>query len=180
MRKSLTILSALAVGSLSFQALADSPNWRYVEGGYANYDTDYEDFDGLTISSKYLLENNIFLNAEYTNVSEDDFDINTTTLGGGYRFVLNGMTDAYVGANFERIDTDGGDENGYSVNAGVRSMVLQEVEVMAEVGYYDVYDGDVTMKVGANYYFAPRWAAGVSFKKMDDADLTQVTARYTF
>ena len=79
-----------------------------------------------------------------------------------------------------QVDTDAADENGYSVNTGVRSMVTQEVELMGEVGYYDVDDGDVTMKVGANYYFAPSWAAGVSYKKIGDIDMTQITARYTF
>ncbi len=180
MRKSILLSSALIAGSMSFSALADSPDWRYVEGGYALLDTDATEFDGAGVNAKYLLQNNIYLNGEYSNVTDNGFDINMATAGVGYRMPLNGNTDAYVGANFERIDTDAADENGYSVNTGVRSMVTQEVELMGEVGYYDVDDGDVTMKVGANYYFAPSWAAGVSYKKIDDIDMTQVTARYTF
>lgn len=93
---------------------------------------------------------------------------------------LNATTDAYFGANFERIDGDFDDETGYSVNAGVRSMVTEQVELLGEVGYYDVEDGDATFKVGANYYITPQWAVGANYKLMDDLDVMQVTARYSF
>ena len=51
---------------------------------------------------------------------------------------------------------------------------------MGEVGYYDVDDGDMSVKVGANFYFTQNWAAGVSYKKIDNVDMTLVSARYTF
>ena len=180
MKQRITLLTAVIAGTLSCSALAASPNWQFAEAGYTNLDNDFVDFDGLSISSKYLLDNNIYLNGEYSDLSKDGYDLNRTTLGAGYRIPMNSTTDAYVGANYERVDTNLVDENGYSVNAGVRSMVTREVELMGQVGYYDVDDGDVTVKVGANYYFAPRWAAGLSYEKIDDADFTQVTARYTF
>lgn len=180
MRKSIILSSALIAGSFSFTALAESPNWRYVEGGYALLDTDAAEYDGVGVNAKYLLQNNIYLNGDYTNVTDNGFDINTITAGAGYRIPLNGMTDAYVGVNFERVDTDAVEENGYSINTGVRSMVTPELELLGEVGYYDVDDGDMSVKVGANFYFTRNWAAGVSYKKIDNVDMTLVSARYAF
>ncbi|VEL98961.1 opacity protein-like surface antigen [Alteromonas sp. 76-1] len=186
MRKAITLLTALtatAASVASFATLAESPDWRYVEGGYSKMDfDDNESFepDGFVLSSKYLLNSNIYLNGEYSNFEEGSFDFDMLTLGAGYRMPLNATTDAYFGANFERIDGDVDDETGYSVNAGVRSMVTEQVELLGEVGYYDVEDGDATFKVGANYYITPQWAVGANYKLMDDLDIMQVTARYSF
>ena len=182
MQKSLTIIASLTAASLSFTALA-TPSWRYVEGGYSTMDFDGNgnfDPDGFTVASKYLLNENVYLNGELRYLEEGNFDATTQTLGAGYRMPLNSTTDAFFGANFERVDTDGGDETGYSINAGVRSMVTDQIELAGQVGYYDLDDGEATLKLGANYYFTPRWAVGVSWETIDDADITQVTARYTF
>lgn len=183
MRKMITLLAGLTLSTTSFVSLADSPDWRFVEGGYTKMDfDDNESFepDGFVLSSKYLLNSNIYFNGEYSSFEEGSFDFDMLTLGAGYRMPINATTDAYFGANFERIDNDSADENGYSINAGLRSMVTEQVELMGEVGYYDVDDGDATLKVGANYYFTPQWAVGASYKLIDDLDIMQVTARYSF
>lgn len=183
MRKVISLLAGLTLSATSFITLADSPEWRYVEGGYTKMDfDDNESFepDGFVVSSKYLLNSNIYLNGEYSNFEEGSFDFDMLTLGAGYRLPINNTTDAYFGANFERIDGDFDDETGYSVNAGLRSMVTEQVELLGEVGYYDVEDGDTTFKVGANYYITPQWAIGASYKLIDELDIMQVTARYSF
>ncbi|QJR80830.1 TonB-dependent receptor [Alteromonas pelagimontana] len=182
MRK-FSLMATLITGALSFSALADSPDWQYVEGGYTALDIDNAggfDPDGATIGGKYMLKNNIYLSGDYSFFEDHSIDIDMLSLGAGYRMRINAMTDAYVGANYERIDSDFDDENGYSVNAGIRSRVTDQVELAGEIGYYDVDEGDVTVKVGANYYFTPQWAIGASYEKLDDADITQVTARYAF
>ena len=71
-------------------------------------------------------------------------------------------------------------ENGYSINAGLRSMVTEQIELNGEIGYYDVFDGEATIKIGANYYVTPQWAFGASYKSVDDLDILQVNARYAF
>ena len=93
---------------------------------------------------------------------------------------VNASTDAYVGANIERVDGDVEDDTGYSINAGLRSMLTEQVELAGEGGYYDVDDGEATFKIGANYYITPQWAVGASYKFIDDLDIMQVTARYAF
>lgn len=113
-------------------------------------------------------------------LDESGTDLDLLTLGAGYRLPLNSFTDAYFGLNYERAEVENNEDSGYSLNAGVRSMVTEQVELQGELGYYDIDDGDVTVKVGANYYFSPRWAVGASYEKIDDLDITQLNARYTF
>lgn len=186
MRKALTLLTALFTSvsaTLSFPALADTPDWRYVEGGYTKIDFDDDESfepDGFNVPSRYLLNSNIFLNGEYNRVEEGSFDLDLLTLGAGYRMPINSTTDAYFTANFEQLDADATDENGYSINAGLRSMVTEQIELNGEIGYYDVFDGEATIKIGANYYVTPQWAFGASYKSVDDLDILQVNARYAF
>lgn len=176
------VLAGTTLLSVSLPALANTPDWRYVEGGFTRYGFDNSNFepDGLHVAGKYLLDGNFYANGEFGWLDESGFDFTTLTLGGGYRLSVNNTTDAYVGANFERIDADNYDDNGYSLVTGVRSMVLPELELNGELGYYDVDEGDITLKVGANYYFNPQFAVGASYKFIDDADVLQVSARYAF
>lgn len=185
MRITKTMISSLAAttllsAALSSSALAASPKWRFVEGGYTNAEIGRADFDGLNVGGKYLFNNNFFVSGEYDMLDESGTDLDLLTLGGGYRLPINSFTDAYFGVNYERVELENYDDSGYSVDAGVRSMLTEQVELLGEIGYYDVDDGDVTVKIGANYYFTPQWAIGANYKKIDDLDITQITARYTF
>lgn len=90
------------------------------------------------------------------------------------------MTDAYFGANCEELDTSGDNESGYSLNAGVRTMLRRQFELSGEVGCYYIEDGEATMKVSANYYFINDWAVGASYEMIDDLNIMSLTARYSF
>ncbi|NDV90772.1 outer membrane beta-barrel protein [Alteromonas sp. 345S023] len=183
MCKTLTLLAVVTATLSSYSAMADTPDWQYVEGGYTKVDFDgNESFepDGLNINSKYLLNSNVYLNGEYSFFEEGEADFDMLTLGAGYRLPVNATTDAYFGANLERLGGDFDDETGYSINAGLRSMVTEQIELAGEVGYYDVYDGEATVKIGANYYITPQWAVGASYESIDELDILQVTARYAF
>ncbi len=180
MRFTKTFTAFVAATTLSSAAMAASPNWRFAEGGYTNAEIGRADFDGLDLGATYLLDNNIYVTGDYSMLDESGTDLDLLTLGAGYRLPLNSFTDAYFGLNYERAEVENNEDSGYSLNAGVRSMVTEQVELQGELGYYDIDDGDVTVKVGANYYFSPRWAVGASYEKIDDLDITQLNARYTF
>lgn len=178
---SIIALTALSASLVSVSAFADTPDWRYVEGGYLSYDSEGGfDPDGLQVNGKYLLDPNIYVNGEFGWAESGITDFTTLTIGGGYRFALNNTTDAYVGANFERFDADYYDDNGYSLNAGVRSMITPELEVNGELGYFKIDEGEVTLKAGAYYYFNPQFAVGASYEFMEDTDVFQLSARYAF
>ena len=82
MRKSCTLIAAaLTAATLPLTAMADKPDWRYVEGGYTKMDfDDNESFepDGLTVNGKYLLNSNWYLTASIASLKRaTDFDMCT-------------------------------------------------------------------------------------------------------
>ncbi len=182
MKKTTTLLGITLLATLPLDALAASPSWTYVEGGYTRLDADNSGFDpdGLVISGTHLVAKDIYITGDYRMTEEGRYDLNTLTLGGGYRLGINSTTDAYFGANFEELDMPGNTERGYSINAGLRTMLSPQLELTGELGYYDVTDGEATMKVAANYYFNRHWAVGASFEKIDELDVMALTARYRF
>ena len=183
MKKITTLVGIALIASFPLNALADGPDWQYVEGGYTQLDFDDNDSfdpDGVVISGTYLTTPNVYVTGDYRMTEEGRFDLDMLTLGAGYRLPINATTDAYFGANFERLDTSGDDENGYSINAGIRSMLTRQFELSGELGYYDVVDGEATVKVAANYYFNTDWAVGASYEMIDDLNIMSLTARYSF
>ncbi|MDC8829329.1 outer membrane beta-barrel protein [Alteromonas gilva] len=173
--------AALAFLFVPVPGTAATPDWRYLEGGYLSYDGDGGfDPDGLQINGKYSLDKHFYLNGEYGWAESRSADFTTLTLGGGYRLRLNPTTDVYVGANFERIDSDYYDNNGYSLVGGVRSFITPDIEVNGELGYLDIDEGDMTFKAGAYYYLNPQLAVGANYELMDDADVFQLSGRYVF
>ncbi|GGW90838.1 outer membrane beta-barrel protein [Alteromonas halophila] len=183
MKKVVTLLGLSLLAATPVKALASDLDWQYVEGGYTQLgvdDNDEFDPDGIVVAGTYLTTPNIYVTGEYKMTEEGRFDLDMLTLGGGYRVALNNHTDAYAGANFERIDSSGYDENGYSVNAGLRTKLTPQLELLGEVGYYDVVDGEATVKVGANYSLTANWAVGASYESIGDLDAVALTARYSF
>lgn len=183
MRKTTTLLGITLLAAFPLDALADGPDWQYVEGGYTQLDVDGNDSfdpDGVVISGTHLVTPNVYVTGDYRMTEEGRFDLDMLTVGAGYRMPINGMTDAYFGANYEELDTSGYNESGYSLNAGVRTMLTRQFELSGEVGYYDVDDGEGTVKVAANYYFNTDWAVGASYEMIDDLNIMSLTARYSF
>ena len=186
-----TLISAGAILALmSGAALANDPKWHFIEGGYTTMDFDgYDgsfDPDGFVFKGSTLIAPQIYLHGEYDYMESDLFDenidVNTLTIGVGYIMPLTQHTDAFAGINYERLDVDGDDPDGYSLDVGVRSMVTEVIELTGQIGYLDMDggDSDFTFKVGAQYYFTPQFSLGASYENLDSYDVTQVTARYYF
>lgn len=171
------IIKLMLVGSILFFVfffvLVDMLDWCYVEGGYICYGFDNSniEFDGLYVVGKYLFDGNFYVNGEFGWLDELGFDFIIFILGGGYCLLVNNIIDVYVGVNFECIDVDNYDDNGYSLVIGVCLMILLELELNGELGYFDVDEGDIMLKVGVNYYFNLQFVVGVSYKFIDDVDV---------
>ncbi|MFC7002926.1 outer membrane beta-barrel protein [Pseudobowmanella zhangzhouensis] len=190
MRNTLTTLAATSTVLLSATAMADGPRWHFVEGGYTTMDFDgYDggfDPDGFVIKGMTLIAPQIYVHGEYDYMESDLFDenidVNTLTVGVGYIMPLSTRTDAFASINYERLDVDGNDPDGFSLDAGVRSMITNVLELSGQIGYlsWDGGDDDLTFKVGAQYYFDPQFSVGASYENLDSYDVTQVTVRYHF
>lgn len=190
------LLSSLIGLSFIGAAHAESPSWNYVEAGYAQVDIDNgiidDDFDGFTLGGSFSFLDDFFIQGQYTDVSDDvanlelDFDWSTVALG--YKYGLNDTTDLYGAVSFERVGVElqgAGDqtENGYGLTTGVRSMVHEQVELFAEVGYVDIDDADIdgaSFKVGGQYFINDMFSVGADYRTVDDIDMFKVTARYHF
>lgn len=184
--------------ALSASTFAASPDWTFVEAGYASMDIDGADekANGFTIGGFFSSpEQSIYGRADYTRTNMDlwglDVRTNMLSFGGGYKTSITDTTDVYVGASFERMtitaslygnsgETEG---SGFGAHAGVRSMVTDQVELYAEAAYVKIKDmdiADMTYQAGARYSFTEQFGVGASFEKFDDADILRITASYAF
>lgn len=206
-----TALTTLLVTTLSPMAvLAESPNWTFVEASYVSSEgsggANLEP-EGFEVAGSYGLGQWAFVDLRYL---EEDDDTNTRILGTKGKLELTReRLSMGVGAAWRVVDTtdiygrvayedwtldakfkfdgsnvsDDDNENGYSVGAGVRSMVWQALELRAEVNYVDVdkiMDGETGYQLGAYYTFAEHITVGASYEELDDYETYRATLRYQF
>lgn len=196
-------ISSIFVASLlaSTCALAEqAPKWNFVQATYAAVEIDDAselDLSGFGISGSKLINENLFIAASYQNISDDmvilnnnlKLDFTTLMAGIGYRYSLSNSTDAYgilslvnaeVSASYFG-EKDSEDDTGYSLTAGVRSMVTDAFELSGSVAYVDVFDDDdVSFAVNAFYHFNANLSAGASYSITDDANTLGASVRYSF
>ena len=186
-------LLALALGVVSINAFAAAPSWDYVQAGYVSTDFDDADIDfkpsGFSLSGAKLLGENVFVTGTYSQQSDDifgvDIDLDMASLGLGYRYGLTQNTDFFGVVSYENIEISGAgeseDDNGYGLTAGVRSIVTDSVELRGAIRYLDIADdGDTFFVAGADYFFSPQFAIGVSYETSSDLSFFNVNARYNF
>jgi hypothetical protein len=197
------LLKLIAIAALASApgALADSPDWKYVEGSYLTSEFDDNDADdvepdGFGIKGSWLFEENWFVQGSYEDQEDDinvpgfgsfDVEFSNFNIGGGYRYGLQENTDIYGRVSFESWDIEVGpfdeDDQGYSAAAGIRSVIWEGLEVNAEGGYIDVgdfFDGEGFWNVGAIYNLPMGLGFGVSYGKIDDLETLKGTVRYSF
>ena len=166
---------------------AASPDFNYVEGGYAKIDVDDTSYDpdGFKVSGSALVGKNVFLNGSYTDTSDEvanrDIDFNQLSLSLGYRMAASSNTDVYGVVSYEEAELESYDQNGYGLTAGIRSRVTPNIELDGGVSYIDLDDDDDTyLNLGASYYFTPEAAVSISYRTSDDNDIMGIAARYSF
>lgn len=188
------LLTLATAAFISSSTLADSLDWNFVEAGYALTDIDgLSGFSpsGLAIAGSKLLDENIFIAASYSMLSDDfrgvDLDIDQVSAGIGYRYGLSSTTDVYVAASYEYFEVSansgGGsaDDSGYGLTIGVRSMLTEVFELSGSIGYVDIDDDSETaLSVAAYYYFSDQVSIGAHHSTSSDADTTGVSVRYSF
>jgi hypothetical protein len=165
-------------------------NYSYVEIGYDENDFDVNggdiDGDGLTLSGSYEINDDWHVFASYGQ-SDLDFnvDIDTLTIGAGYVFPLREDVDIYGRVLYinQDIDTPGpgdADEDGLGLQARIRAIVADNVEVEGGIQYVDVGDNDTSLQAGARYHFTEQFSAGVGITFGGDTDGIGINARWEF
>lgn len=71
------------------------------------------------------------------------------------------------------------DDNGVTAAIGVRSVVVQNLEIQGEIGYSDVFE-EATFLAGIYYTFADHFTIGAGYEKIDEFESLRGTLRYQF
>ncbi len=187
------IALAVALSVASTGAFAAAPAWDFVQGSYITTDFDESDFeyepDGFAISASKLVTDDVFVTGEYSQQNDDilgiEVDLDMLTLGLGYRYAISNTTDLFGIVSYEKVEISGSgeseDEDGYGLTAGARSMVTDNVELRGAIKFIDTDRGsDTSFLVGADYFFSPAFAVGVSYETSDDLSTLGLNARYNF
>lgn len=179
MLRSMLVISMVA---LTAPALADGPDYNFIEGSYERIDLDGAgvnvDGDGFGIAGSVDVGEAWYLFASY-NATDLDFsiDLDEFAIGGGYHTPLNENVDLFAKLAFVRADASAfgfsADDDGLGVSVGFRGITNDRFELEGALNYVDLgAPGDDFSVSGAAWYsFTPNVAAG--FKAAFGDDVTR-------
>lgn len=182
-----TLLPLLAL-ALSAPAQAAEPRYTYAEVGYLNADFDDidEDGDGFGIGGSFAVHPNVHLVADYQDIDLDgNADANALSLGVGGNYALRPGLDLVGRLRWINQEIEVGpfdeDEDGYGVEAGLRTMINAQLELNGFVKYVDIDDEDDTsLVIGALYDVVPNLALGGDIEFSDDYTAFFLKGRWYF
>jgi Ax21 family sulfation-dependent quorum factor len=176
MKRSLIALALVA--ALPFAASAQDaarPNYNFVQGSYVSTNTDAGNADGWGLGGSVAVHPNVHLFADYSNqkIDHTSVDFDQWRAGVGYNRAIGASTDFVGNVASEKFDAGAGIKvDGYSAEAGVRSVIAPKFEGYAMLGYEDGdnYDGDVYGRLGAQVKFNQNWGIGADVKVANGGD----------
>ena len=186
---SVAVLTGIVfAGSVANVHAADF-KYNYVEGTYESIDLDGTDANVALLAGSYDITPNLNVIGEYATGNIDnpsggsDLDYQEAAIGLGYHTQIAPKTDFTANVKVVNQDTDlAGDDTGYSAGIGLRHMLVDKIEVDADIDYIDVNnDEDTRLKVGARYYINDTISAGVGYSTSDkDVDTVSGNLRWNF
>lgn len=203
-RRNKITLSVASLFAAVSPALAENingygPKWDVVEAGYVQADLDADDSSPSGFGAAVLksLGDNFYLTGRYRDVSEEekisnirvDIELSQLSAGIGYKYAITNTTDIFAQVTFENLEatasaqgqSDSNDENGFGAAVGVRSMVVEQLEVSAQIGYIDIDDDSETaFGASAYYYVTDDVALGATYELWDGVDFMGLNLRYAF
>jgi opacity protein-like surface antigen len=168
--------------ALSAAALAEQPNYTYVEVGAfrMNLDGIPHNPTGYYIDGSAALgDSGVYLRGGYFDGDDSaygvDVDVSGLNLGLGYQAALNDNSSWHVYADWVQpeveVNSVSVDEDGYSLGAGVRSFVAENLELGVDIGYTDVDEEDgFGGSASATYYFADQFGVTLSGELDEDSN----------
>ncbi|HEY6527798.1 MAG TPA: hypothetical protein VIZ65_03820 [Cellvibrionaceae bacterium] len=168
------LMTALTVASL--EALAERPNFNFVEGGYLRHRLDGGCVqDGLKIAGSAEISDRVFVAGSYSNVEGDDKQdqCGSSMLRAGLG-LYGDFSDAasfYGTISGVQWSPDGGDsETGWAIEGGFRSFITREVEIGALVGLHDVGPiNEAYISVNGIYWFSDQLGAYIEASASDES-----------
>jgi len=156
---------AIAFASLlPFAASADvsynNIDLSYQFGGKIDFGFGSADTDGLSFKGQYAINDSWFAEFDYYSLGTDP-DIDSVD---GYSLLAGWHGEMFfVKGGYENAGATGGDDAGFNIDFGLRTMMSEAMELNAHLGMSDVGDFGTTTNygVGAVYMFNDNM--GVSF-----------------
>lgn len=183
------VMFILVTTLLATPAVAESPDWNFVQGAYQNADIDVAGFDvdgdGLGISGSFEIAELVHLFAGYQTFDFDfGVDLDQLAVGVGWHPGMTDTTDlvfevAYLSAEASAAGFSD-DEDGYGVTLGLRSMVQDNLELAGGINYVDVGDDDTSIDLQGWYTFTNALAVGAGVEFGDDATILGIGLRWYF
>lgn len=182
--KKLVLMSGILSIFSAATALAETPSFNFIEGGYSNYSINDEDGDGFVIRGSLELTNNIYIQGEATEITvddasegsfvNDDLDLGYQTFGIGYKSDIGENAVLFTSINYLNTESDfrgsSNSEDGYTLSAGMRSMVTDATELYGEVSHIDVNDTSTALTLGARQHLTENFGVFAEYTKLDDGE----------
>jgi hypothetical protein len=188
MRKA--ILGTVAALGLTAPAFAEEGlSYSYVELGYINTETDFDEGDGLNLFGSYQVAELAHI---FTSYSDQDFDSNVRTefmqIGLGLNFTIAENLDVVPRLSYVEVQTEVPpfgtfDDDGFALGFGLRAQLLDErLELGAGFQYLELDQGgdDTSINAGARFYLTDKIAAAVDILENDGDTTYIIGGRYDF
>lgn len=189
--KKIGLIALLA--SISSGAQAANFDYTYGQVGYET-----GDFDGLTLTGSFEVNEEVFVLARYAALTNDDagIDVDYTdiSVGAGYHMPIDEKTDAVFTVSFDSAEVDipsvtilgftfpGStvDDTGILLTAGVRHNLNANVELAGGIYHNTTFTGDTGFHGEARYNINNEMSAGLSFMTGDFLDGLGINFRMGF
>jgi opacity protein-like surface antigen len=189
-RKVLGLALVLAISP----AFADGLSYNYIELGYQNAEFDEDiggldvDGDGYGIRGSFEVGESWFIAASYSALDFDfGVDLDRLGIGAGFHMPISDRVDFFAALSFLTFEASASgfgsvDEDGYGVNAGLRGLVTDKLELNGHVAYSDLGDDmdGTAIGAGALYNLTDNFALGVEIEAEEDVTLYGIGARFYF
>ncbi len=180
-----TIIASAVLSVISFGAMAESPSFDNVEVGYTEFDFDGADVDGFELKGSKLIADDFYLKGDIASLSESRLDWRLTKIGVGYKNDYSSTSSFFSEVSYARVDVDtdfdDGDEDGFEVAAGIRSMLSDKLEAKAAIEYTDIDGDDITsLVIGGAYNFTSNMAVYADYSYDSDVSAYAVGVKFNF
>lgn len=189
MKRSVLVLGLAAAIPFAAAHAAQGISYNYVEGGYAATNSDL-DADGFGVNASVAVHPNFHVFGAYSNqdIDHTSRDFDQWRIGVGYNHEISPNADLVTRIAYEKFDAGRVlgqriDEDGYSVEVGLRGALGPNFEGTANVGYEDYgsgYDSDFYGRLGAVVKFNPNWGLSGDVKFVSGDTQWFVGPRFTW
>lgn len=193
-------IAALAAALTAPVAAFAAPSYTYVQGGYLNVDPSNasNDLEGYFVGASFQIAPNVFIVGGYNNTEGDgagpfggqfSAEVQTYNVGAGIRAPITDYMDFNLAAAYVHAEGDydspfgaaTSKDDGFSVTPGLRTLLGEHLEVVANYNYIDVAeDAESSFDVGGLVHITKMFSVGGTYRFGDNADGWNAGLRVNF